>query len=111
MLSCATGNTFTNFLGIFYQERFGAVGAGVPALTLHHTMYVIARFLVSFIRKGRQWIGFCSLGLSAVFLFLTAAAKSATAALIFGALYSCLLYTSLPAAWSSAYRHGHRPAD
>lgn len=88
MLYCATDNTFTNFLGIFYQERFGAVGAGVLALTLHNTMYVIARFLVSFIRKGRQWIGFCSLGLSAVFLFLMAAAKSATAALIFGALYS-----------------------
>ncbi len=88
MLYCATDNTYTNFLSLFYQERFGAIGAGVLALTLHNTMYVIARFAVSFLKKGRQWIGFCSLGLSAVFLFFMATANSSTAALIFGALYS-----------------------
>ncbi len=99
---CATDNTYTNFLSIFYEQKFSSAEAGTIALTLNSAMYALIRFLVSFYKKDTKWLGVTSLGLSALSLVLLVTAKDATSAVIYGTCYSICFAPAYPFIISNA---------
>ena len=96
MFYCATDNTYSNFLSIFYNDKFASLEAGALALTLNSAMYAIARFVVSFVKKGYKWIGVVSIGAASLFLVLLVTAKTQTEALVFSTLYSLSFAPAYP---------------
>ena len=99
---CATDNTYSNFVSIYYQERFGSLTSGALALTLNSAMYAFSRFMMGLIKKNRKRIAAVSLLISAAAMLLLAFAKDETVALIFGTIYSLTFAPAYPLVISDA---------